>query len=75
MKVEIGDLVQEKCHDGISFGIVQEFIEDDAKPGIIRLCTTDNQHLVWCTYDWALKFNYGKMTLAEANEKYPERLI
>ena len=41
MKVEIGDLVQENCHDGISFGIVQEFIEDDAKPGIIRLCTTE----------------------------------
>jgi len=75
MEVERGDLVQENCHDGITFGIVQRLIIDDRNPGLIQLCTPQNPNLIWCTYERVLKFNYGKMTLEEVIKKYPERLI
>jgi len=75
MEVERGDLVQENCHDGITFGIVKRLIIDDRNPGLIQLCTPHNPNLIWYTYERVLKYNYGNMTLVEANEKYPERLI
>ncbi len=80
MEVEIGDLVQERTeHYGITFGIVQRIIEEQKSNGTnertLQLCTTDNPHLIWCTYNWSLKYNYGKSTVEEAKEKYPERLI
>ena len=41
MEIEIGDLVQEICHNGISLGFVQKIFEETGnRSNTVQLCTT-----------------------------------